>query len=89
MSTEQADGQLDVFEVLDLIEKEGLVPNEKRKRPTHAMGELKWEIDRLEPYKFTVTIQYLGQTEVYEFYSQIECWAFIKGYERCLARLRA
>lgn len=83
----RVDGQLDVFEVLELIEKEDAV--KRPKRPTHAMGELKWEIDRLEPYKYAVTVQYLGQTIVEEFYSQIECWAYVKGWERCLARLRA
>jgi hypothetical protein len=83
------DGQLDVFEVLELIEKDGLVPGEKRKRPKHARGELKWEIEGVEAYKFTVTVQYCGHIQVVEFYSQIECWAYVKGWENCLACLRA
>ncbi len=79
--SDQTEGQIDVFEMLEIVEKEGLQPN--------ADGELKWEIDLIEQYKFRVTIEYLGEVELHEFYSQIECWAFVKGYSAGLARLRA
>jgi hypothetical protein len=94
------EGQLDVFEVLEMVEEEGLVPGKQSapmpdpndEGPDAASGmtrsdflhglETKLTIHYGDGYSMWVKDEHGEILHARPFWSQIECWAFIVGWER-------
>ncbi len=83
----EVDGQLDVFEVLDLIAEEGLVPgkqpdeDETMKRIFLHGLDTNMSVMRRVDYSYWVVDTDGNPMHELPFWSQIECWAFIVGWE--------
>lgn len=87
-----------MFDVLELVEKEGLVPDCRDELPdpndedaedrglTRASFlqdiETKLAIKRGDGYSLWVVDESGTELHVCPFWSQIECWAFMVGWER-------
>lgn len=99
----RSEGQIDLFEMLGMIEQEGLVPqspdlpeHERRERDERvrskmepaAMGPNDYLIEQGEGYSFWVTSKDGERLHSDPFWSQVECWAFIVGYRSCDNRRR-
>lgn len=82
------DGQLDVFEVLDLVAQEGLVPEKPEDILDHEVFFPEGEpddglrIERGPAYSFWVFDADGKKLHDKPFWSMIECWAFMVGYRR-------
>lgn len=84
------EGQLDVFDVIDLVEREGLVPDKPADKLPQAISrefmlkgiETVLDVRRDDDCSYWVVNPNGECMHELPFWSQIECWAFIVGWER-------